>query len=241
VQHLYSNVFERTLDCYPPSCELDKILNATIAACDNLDGRSDGVVSRSDLCKLNFNLISIIGLTYSCAAETSTSLGLEFGNKKRQSAPATTPAQNGTVSANGVEVAQTILNGLRGSQGRQAYLSYQPEAEFEDATTIYDSTTGTWGLDIARTGVEWVGRFLERQDVDNLSNLDNVTYDTLVEWMTLGWKMYTDTLQTKDPDLTAFYEGGGEVLHFRGESDPGVPTASSVYITNQSAASCTQT
>jgi tannase len=228
VQHLYSNVVEQTLDYYPPSCELDKILNETISACDGLDGRSDGVVSRSDLCKLNFNLSSIIGLPYSCAAETSISLGLGFGNKKRQSM-ATTPAQNGTVSAEGVAVAQTILNSLRDSQGRQAYLSYQPGAEFGDAATIYDSITGTWGLDIAGTGGEWVGRFLELQDVDNLSTLENVTYDTLVDWVIQGMKMYADTLQTNNPDLTAFYSSGGKVLHFHGESDPSVPTGSSVY------------
>jgi tannase len=41
--------------------------------------------------------------------------------------------------------------------------------------------------------------------------------------------MYADTLQTNDPDLTAFYEGGGKVPHFHGKSDPSVPTASSVY------------
>jgi tannase len=65
-----------------PSCELDRILNATISACDSLHGRTDEVVSRSDLCKLHFNLSSIVGLPYSCAAETKASLGLGFGNKR---------------------------------------------------------------------------------------------------------------------------------------------------------------
>lgn len=205
---------EQTLDHYPSSCELDKILNATISACDGLDGRTDGVVLRSDLCKLNFNLSSIIGLPYSCAAETSTSLGVGFGNKAKRQSTATTPPHNGTVSAEGVAVAQTILNGLRDSQGRQAYLSYQPGAEFEDAATTYESTTGTWGLDIPGTGGEWVGRFLELQDVNNLSNLNNVTHDTLVDWVILGMKKYADTLQTHDPDLTEFQSGGGKIPTF---------------------------
>jgi tannase len=103
---------------------LDKILNSTIAACDPLDGKTDGVVSRSDLCKLNFNLNSTIGMAYSCAATSSTSLGLGFGNKAKRQSTTTTPAQNGTVSAKGVAVAQTILNGLKDLQGRQAYLPY---------------------------------------------------------------------------------------------------------------------
>ncbi|KAF7870568.1 hypothetical protein EAF04_004312 [Stromatinia cepivora] len=49
VQHLYSNVVEQTLDYYPPPCELQKIVNETIIACDLYDGKTDGVVSRTDL------------------------------------------------------------------------------------------------------------------------------------------------------------------------------------------------
>jgi tannase len=70
VHHVFPAMVEQTLDYYPPPCELAKIVNATIAACDPLDGRTDGVVSRSDLCMLNFNLTSIIGESYYCAATT---------------------------------------------------------------------------------------------------------------------------------------------------------------------------
>jgi tannase len=82
VLHVFSSEVEVTLDYYPPPCELDKIVNVTIAACDPLDGRADGIVSRTDLCKLSFNLSSIIGESYYCPAENSTSLG--FGFNKRQ-------------------------------------------------------------------------------------------------------------------------------------------------------------
>ncbi|KAF1350346.1 tannase and feruloyl esterase [Lizonia empirigonia] len=46
IQHLYSNVF-----------------------CDPLDGKTDGVVARSDLCKLHFNVNTTIGLPYYCPAK----------------------------------------------------------------------------------------------------------------------------------------------------------------------------
>jgi tannase len=55
VNHLYSNVQQMAAGYYPPPCEYEKILNETLAFCDPLDGKTDGVVSRSDLCKLNFN------------------------------------------------------------------------------------------------------------------------------------------------------------------------------------------
>src|SRR5699024_587357 len=73
--HLYSNVVEKTLDYYPPSCELERIVNATISACDPLDGKKDGVVARTDLCKLNFNVNSTIGLSYHCDASSGGGIG----------------------------------------------------------------------------------------------------------------------------------------------------------------------
>ncbi|KAJ5724325.1 tannase [Penicillium malachiteum] len=226
--HLYSNIVEKTLDYYPPPCELEKIVNETIAACDPLDGRTDGVVARSDLCQLNFNMTSIIGKPYYCAAATSTSLGLGFGKR----ASDTEPAQNGTVSAEGVAVAQKIVDGLHDSKGRRAYISYQMGAAFDDADTSYDSTTGEWTLDIAGAGGEWVARFLDLYDEDNLSSLEGVTYDTLVGWMKQGMTRYMDSLQTTIPDLTEFYENGGKIIHFHGEQDPSIPTGSSVHYYN---------
>jgi tannase len=143
VNHLFSNVVEQTLNYYPSTCELDKIVNETIAACDPLDGKTDGVVSRSDLCQLQFNMSSIIGKSYYCAAETSSSLGLGFG--KRQST-STTPAQNGSVTAEAITVVQAITNGLHDSDGRRVYLGYQMGAGFNDAETSYNSETNTWEL-----------------------------------------------------------------------------------------------
>lgn len=224
----------------PPSCELDKILNSTIAACDPLDGKTDGVVSRSDLCKLNFNLNSTIGMAYSCAATTSTSLGLGFGNKAKRQSTTTTPAQNGTVSAKGVAVAQNDPQWSEGFAGSSGILALLAGAEFEDAATAYDSTTGTWELSIAGTGGEWVGRFLELQDVDNLSTLDNVTYDTLVQWMTLGMKMYADS--SKQTTRISLHSTTAVGRSFIFTANPILPSQQALQFTttSQSAALCIQ-
>jgi tannase len=230
VTHVFPATIEKTKGYYPPPCELQKIVNATIAACDPLDGRTDGVVSRSDLCKLNFNLTSIVGEHYYCAAETSTSLG--FGFSKRQAEGSTTsyqPAQNGTVTAEGVAIAQAVYDGLHNSAGERAYLAWQIAASLDDADTEYNNQTKSWELDIPSTGGEYVTKFVQLLDLDNLSNLDNVTYDTLVDWMNTGMVRYLDSLQTTLPDLTPFQSTGGKLLHYHGESDPSVPTASSVH------------
>lgn len=225
VNHLVQNVVEQTVGYYPPPCELAQIVNATIAACDPLDGLTDGVVSRTDLCKLNFNINSTIGMSYYCAAETGSS-----GFGKRQFPTASTPAQNGTVSAQGVAVAAKILDGLTTSKGKRAYLPYQPAADFVDGATTYDSTTGTWGLSVSSLGAEWVVRYLELLDSSSFADgvFANVTYDTLRDWMLEGWQRYEDVLQTTWPDLSPFEAAGGKVIHYHGESDNSIPTASSV-------------
>jgi tannase len=75
-----------------------------------------------------------------------------------------------------------------------------------------------------------VTRFIQLLDLDNLSSLDNVTYDTLVEWMNTGMiRYYWDNLQTTLPDLSTFQAAGGKLLHYHDESDPSVPAASSVH------------
>jgi tannase len=71
--------------------------------------------------------------------------------------------------------------------------------------------------------------FLDLLDQTNIDTLDGVTYDTLVSWIWQGWQMYQDTLQTNWPDLTPWYKSGAKVIHFHGESDFSIPTASSVY------------
>ncbi|KAL5360619.1 Tannase/feruloyl esterase [Aspergillus floccosus] len=235
VHHVYSSAVEKTLDYYPPPCELDKIVNATIAACDPLDGRTDGVVSRTDLCKLNFNLSSIIGEPYYCAEQNYTSLGFGFskrGLNKRQAQGSSTsyqPEQNGTVSAEALAVAQAIYDGLHNSKGQRAYLSWQIASELSDAITDYNSDTDSWELSIPSTGGEYVTKFVQLLNIDNLSNLDDVAYDTLVDWMNIGMVRYMDSLQTTVPDLTTFQSSGGKLLHYHGESDPSIPAASSVH------------
>ncbi|KAJ4290577.1 hypothetical protein N0V90_010794 [Kalmusia sp. IMI 367209] len=232
VLHVYPATIEHTMDYYPEPCALKKIVNATIEACDSLDGRTDGVISRTDLCMLNFNLSSIVGESYYCAAQSSTSLG--FGFSKRQAGPPGSstsyqPAQNGTISEKDIAVAQGVYDGLFNSQGQRAYLSWQIGSDLGDADTTWSNDTNAWELTIPSIGGEYVTKFVQLLDLDNLSDLEGVTYDTLVDWMNTGMIRYLDSLQTTLPDLTPFQSTSGKLLHYHGENDPSIPAASSVH------------
>ncbi|OJJ46566.1 hypothetical protein ASPZODRAFT_159412 [Penicilliopsis zonata CBS 506.65] len=223
VQHLWAGYVQKKLDTFPSTCEFSKIMNATIAACDKLDGKEDGVIGRSDLCALEFDLQSIVGEAYSCAADFTISV--EYGAGAE---PVDTPAVSGNVSQEAVTMMKTILAGPKDSEGRQMYFSYQPGAYIDDSVTEYDSTTDTWGLDISALGGEFVTLFLEKVELDNLPTLDGVTADTLKHWIMQAWTEFEDTLQTTWPDLTLLAESGAKILHFHGEQDDSIPTASSV-------------
>lgn len=224
VNHVFSAEVEKVLNYFPPPCELAKIVNATIEACDPLDGRTDGVISRTDLCMLDFDLSSIIGEEYYCAASSTSS-----GSPGDSSSSSYEPVQSGKVSKEGVAVAKAIYGGLHNSEGQRAYLSWQIGSELGDASTEWDNSTDAWELSITSTGGEWVTKFVELLDLDNLSTLDGVTYDTLVSWMETGFVRFLDSLQTTVPDLTTFQSSGGKLLHYHGESDPSIPSASSVH------------
>jgi len=77
-------------------------------------------------------------------------------------------------------------------------------------------------------GSEFITRFIELLDTDNFETLASVTGSTLKDWIVQGMTEYADTLQTTNPDLTAFQAAGGKGLNFHGESDNSIPTASSV-------------
>ncbi|CAI7653974.1 unnamed protein product [Penicillium glandicola] len=225
VNHIASPIQIQTIGHYPPSCVFDTVINATINACDKLDGKADGVISRTDLCLLKFNVSSMIGESYSCAASSTSSLGLGYGKRKRADS-STTPAQNGTISAKDIEVIQDLLTGLKDSNGDRVYLPFQPGAGFGDTTT-YDSDTESWTIESPNSNGEWVTKFLNWQNVSSLAMTD-VTLDDLKFWMIEGMNKYMDSLQTTLPDLTPFLDRGGKLLHFHGEADSSVPPTGSI-------------
>ncbi|OJJ46791.1 hypothetical protein ASPZODRAFT_16542 [Penicilliopsis zonata CBS 506.65] len=217
VNHLTGNVMEQTLDYYPSICEMEKIMNLTIESCDPLDGKSDGIVSRSDLCLKNLDWSTIEGASYSCAAVEGSSYS------------SATPAVSGTVSAEAVELTKLYWKGLFDSEGKRVYFSYQPGAYFTDLETQYSSTDDAWELDISGLGGIWVAQFIDYiKDAENIDSLANVTYDTLRDWMVFSQAKYDDILQTTYPDLSAFQAAGSKVLHAHGEQDFSIPTAASV-------------
>ncbi|KAJ4423133.1 hypothetical protein N0V82_002262 [Gnomoniopsis sp. IMI 355080] len=217
VNHLSPAVIQQDIGYTPPPCALETITNLTIAFCDPLDGLTDGVIARSDLCLLQMDFNSTVGKPYSCAATAASAFG------------SAVPAQNGSITAQDAANYKAVIDGLHDSDGKRVYINFQIGSDNTEAESTYDSTTGTWAFTPSGLGGEWVARFLELQDADNIDSLTNVTADTLRNWMSLGMNRYYDSLQTNWPDLSAVKSAGTKVIHLHGEQDNSIPTASSVH------------
>ncbi|KIX98789.1 uncharacterized protein Z520_05250 [Fonsecaea multimorphosa CBS 102226] len=215
-QLLYPDVVEQTMGYYPSPCELQKIVNETIIACDPLDGKTDGVVARTDLCYMNYNISAIEGMPYHCPATPAV-----------PGVPAT-PAQQGNVTKQAIAVVQKMLEGIHDTQGRRVYFAPTPSAQFTEAQTGWNATSNQWGLSVIALGGVFVEVEIDMLNGTNIPNLNGVTYDTLKDWIVEGMQRFQGVLETTWPDLTPYKNAGGKVLMFHGESDWGIPTASSV-------------
>ncbi|CAK7203601.1 hypothetical protein SEUCBS139899_006338 [Sporothrix eucalyptigena] len=221
LQHLWAAVVESYYNIYPKPCALSAIQTKVVEFCDPLDGKTDGMISRSDLCMLQLDLEDFLGLNYSCEATAAST-------NPYNPQPAT-PAQSGTVTLDDIRIANLTLDGPKALNGERVYVSWQPGAGFGDADTVYDNTTGDWSYALQSYGLIFAEMFIREQNVSTtIPDFADWTPDTLRDMIYRGWQKFEDVLQTTWPDLSAFRNAGGKVLHFHGESDGSVPPASSV-------------
>jgi tannase len=96
----------------------------------------------------------------------------------------------------------------------------------QDAGTSYNAATGQYEATVSGIGVSWVTYFLQ-EVISSELDISNATYDTLRSWILEGIQKYSDTLQTDWPDLEDIRDYGGKIIHYHGESDPSIPSASS--------------
>ncbi|KAK4170464.1 Tannase/feruloyl esterase [Cladorrhinum sp. PSN259] len=212
VHWLQGPVVEKTLNYSPPPCELQRITADAVAACDPLDGKTDGVVARSDLCKQQYNATASIGNPYNCSAVDRSFF---------QGGPL--PAVSGTVSAEAAAVANQIWKGLFDSKNRRITVNNFPSVPLPNAETAYNPFTGTY-VPFPNAGVV---NLLYREEYTFDLPLDDVTYDTLRDWVIEGKHKIGYPIEAVWPDLEKFRDNGGKVLHWHGEADGTIPAVSS--------------
>lgn len=187
---------------WPSPCALRVVLNDTLAACDGLDGKVDGVVSRTDLCE--YDATASIGHTFS---------GCTLGG-------AGTPT-NGTITQADADVINAIYKGPFNSAGEQVYWGYRNASRLDtEAVVAYNSTSGTFGPGNNHYFNNWYQFLILRNQYIPYADYSKFSVDDVYELMVQGLQEYGSWTQTTWPDLSEFQAHGGKLMQWHGESDP---------------------
>jgi hypothetical protein len=115
------------LGVYPPPCELKAYTKAAIAACDDLDGLEDGIISDANAC--NFDPFSMVGKTFSCDG-----------------------SEESKFTSEGAQVADAAWSGLIDTSGKQQWYGLSKDAPLSGIA----GTNGTSSSGIPfRHSVDW--------------------------------------------------------------------------------------
>ncbi|KAK4658336.1 hypothetical protein QC762_100020 [Podospora pseudocomata] len=208
--HYHGPLSQRKLNYFPSVCELSRITADAIAFCDPLDGKTDGVVARTDLCFARFNASSSIGNPYNCSAVP------QLGQ----------PPIAGTVSAKAAAVAAETWRGMYDSNNKLIHPFFAPSVEFGDSVTILNPATNQ--LEPFPNPLSpAVVNLLIKEVYSPTLPLDEVSPDIVREWVNDSMAKYLSGIYTLWPDLTPFKSNGGKMIFWHGEADAAIPAVSS--------------
>lgn len=178
------------LNTFPPQCVFEAITNATIEACDDLDGAVDGIVSAPQSCQ--FDPHTLVGQVVQCNGSTST------------------------ITANGALIAQKIWQGFQSREGDFLWYGLEPGAPFDGLA--YTACTGSSNCQPQpfQISIDWMGLFvLQNPDFD----FTGMTYEQYVTIFYESVAGYTPIISTDNPDLSGFKNAGGKLIHWHGLAD----------------------
>ncbi|KAH7378565.1 feruloyl esterase B [Cadophora sp. MPI-SDFR-AT-0126] len=179
-----------SLQTYPSACEFESFQNASIKACDGLDGVKDGIISDASNC--NFDPYKLIGQVIRCGQKTIK------------------------ISPQTAEIVQKIREGPRSPLGQlwdgfDFGINYQGIAH---VATLPDGSTGPSPLGPPNDWVKWFIKKDPRFDFTTVRTLEQIT-----DLFATTDPVYGGIIGTDNPDLTAFRDVGGKLLTWHGVAD----------------------
>ncbi|KAK1141526.1 hypothetical protein N8T08_008938 [Aspergillus melleus] len=184
------------LQTYPAKCVTDAITNATIKACDGLDGVTDGIISAPDLCR--FNPLKLVNSTANCD-------GMPVKITRRD-ALVVQKTWEGLKSANGSSLWYGLNKGTPLSMGASSL-----------AGTTCDTPLSNCSGSPFSISADWISRFVLQDPSIDLTQLDHHDLDTI---FASSKARYNAIIGTDNPDLSAFKFTGGKMITWHGLADP---------------------
>ncbi|KAK5134440.1 hypothetical protein LTR08_006487 [Meristemomyces frigidus] len=157
---------------YPPACELEAFTAAAIAACDDLDGVVDGIISDENACDMDPH--SVIGQSFLCNG--------------------TVPMQ---LTAAGAEIALAAWTGPVDASGKKQWYGLNRDANLTAglvATTA--SLNGTLTSAPFPIPTDWIKFFIEKDPLFNIANISDAEYFRILHE---SRNQYAGIINTADP------------------------------------------
>lgn len=203
VADVWAQVVMHALDYYPLPCELEFLTAAVVEACDGLDGLSDGVVSRPDLCQ--FSVQSLVGEKNGC------------------------PGKQNTVTTQAAQIAEATWKGPITPKGEPLYPGLHQDAPISGLPGLTLANTNCTSPNRSScspspfpVGAEWISYFLKQDPTFNPSTLSKADFTKIFH---RSLSLYQNIIGTANPDLSAFKSHGGKILSWQGMADQLVPPA----------------
>ncbi|KFY13078.1 hypothetical protein V491_06530 [Pseudogymnoascus sp. VKM F-3775] len=178
---------------FPSHCELDAVTQAAIAACDELDGVKDGVISNLAACR--FDPFTVVGKRSRCED------------------------QEVVISPTIASIVKKIWAGPKDAQGKQLWDGLTmgaPLTSLADTTPISGTSGPLKGAPFFVSDT-WIRYYLKTDPNFNTSTISSTELSNL---FSESIRKYSDIIGSDDPDLSGFKKSGGKLLVWQGGSDP---------------------
>lgn len=195
------------LRIYPPTCEFAAFTKAAIAACDELDGVKDGIISFPDLCR--FDAQTVVGRDFDCNGTT-----LQF-------------------TAAGADIVNAAWTGPRGNESTIGWFGFNKDADLSAVVSTVCSSVTTCGPSFSGSSITlvaaWYTYLIAKNPNFDLNSMTEARYfqswqETLV---------YSDLVSAANPDLSQFRAAGGKLIIWQGLADAAIPPNGTVAFYQQ--------
>lgn len=181
---------------------MDALTEAVIAACDPLDGVTDGLISDAEAC--SFDPFSMVGKVVNCTA-TGEEVTISEASADIANLTWTGPRKaNGDFLWYGVDY-QARLTGSDNPSGTTSDLGYA-------ATTC--SSNGTCVGAPTGLGEGWLKYFVRKDPEWNYTQIDSV--DEYARMFHASVQQFDSIIGTSDADLSGYRDAGGKLITYHG-------------------------
>ncbi|KAF5004047.1 hypothetical protein FDECE_9460 [Fusarium decemcellulare] len=180
----------RQVGYFPTPCEFETFQNASIRACDSLDGVVDGIINNPSRC--NFDPYKLVGSHINCDGGITT------------------------INSQAAEIVKGIHEGPHSSSGQRLWDGYEFGTSYAGAA-LTETINGVTGPVPFTASQSWITVFLKQDANFNMSTL--TTLEQFTELFATSNSQYGGFIGTDIPDLAAFRDRGGKLVTWHGLAD----------------------